>query len=222
MSGNGAGGCTGRGWGLSTVALAALTLAPAPTAAQEGVFRMDLRLGAVYAAPLAKGDVLLLPDQGTDNLQTVEIRPGIGPALDAGIRYGIAPTVDGEVRLGVSRSGLESEGPGGSWDGGDATAVSLTAGILWSLLPQVLVRGSLGKLFYSSSAPVFEGGAATGFLLAGGLGYLLPLELPVGLRIDGEVQWHSFGSPTLREAGAPDGDAYRVLLGLAVTLGGES
>lgn len=206
------------GWAYLALSAASLPWA-LPCHAQEGSLRVDVRVGAVYAGPVAHGEALAPEDVGTNRRGRVEIRPGIGPWLEGGLLYGVTRAVDGEVRVGVSRSSLESTGPGSSWDAGHVTGVSVAGHLAVRLHPRFRVRGGLGKLFYASDAVLFEDGSSTGLLLSGGVGVGIPATLPFDLRADADVQWHQFGSPVLREAGAPDGSTYRLTVGLAATIG---
>ena len=205
---------------VSLIGLALASAGPTAVAAQGEPYRFEFRLGAVYSGILSEGEVLPLEAQGTDSREAVEIQPGIAPVGDAAFVFAFSPTVDGELRLGVSSGGLTGRGPSGTWDAGSVTAVTALAGLGVHLWPRVVVRGALGKLFYSSDAAVMDGGTSTGLLLVGGIGYEVPVDLPFGLRLDGDVQWHSFGSPALREAGAADASAYRVSVMAAATFGG--
>jgi hypothetical protein len=211
---------TGARRAASLLCLALVAAVTTPLAAQEDLFQFDVRVGAVYSSPLATGEVQAIEDVGTANRGSVELQPRIGPMVDAALQFVITPYMDGELRLGVSNSGLESTGPAGSWDAGDATTISAAVGLDANLVPSFVFRAGLGTLIYSSGAALFEGGSSTGLMLTGGLGYWLPVNAPFGLRLDGDIQWSGFGSTALRASGAADGAVYRILLGLAATFGG--
>jgi hypothetical protein len=183
--------------------------------------RFDVRVGAVYSGALAEGAVLLLEDAGTDNLQVVDVQPTVGPAADAAILLGFSEQVEGQLRLGVAQQNLSGSGPAGSWGSGGVTSVTMAAGLVAHVWPRVQLRGAMGKLLYSSRSQVFAGGSSTGLLLTGGMGYELPWELSFGLRLDGDVQWHSFGSTALRQSGAADGSVFEISLKIAALFGGE-
>jgi len=205
----------------SMIVIALVSAGPTVVVAQGQPYHFEFRLGAIYSGILADGEVLPLDAQGTDSREGVEIQPGVAPIGDAAFVFAFSPTVDGELRLGVSSGGLTGRGPSGTWDAGSVTAITAVAGLGAHLSPRFVVRGALGKLSYSSDASVMDGGANTGLLLVGGIGYELPVDLSFGLRLDGDFQWHSFGSPALREAGAADASAYRVSVMAAATFGGS-
>lgn len=203
----------------SLMGLAVAALLPSVARAQEGSYRFEARVGAVYTSTLANASVQALEAQGTSSTDPVELRAQVGPSLDGAFLYAFSDRVDGGLRIGVSWSGLQSTGPADTWDAGSATAVSIAAGLDVSLAPSLMARGGLGTLLYSSQAQAFGGGASTGLMLTGGVGYWIPARLPVGLRVDADIQYSGFGSPSLREAGAADGASYRVLLGMAASFG---
>ena len=205
---------------VALIGIAFASVGPTAAVAQDRPYHFELRLGAVYSGILADGEVLPLAAQGTDSRETVEVQPGVAPGGDAAFAFAFSPMVDGEVRLGVSSGGLTGRGPSGTWHAGSVTAITAVAGLGVHLWPRFVLRGALGKLFHSSDAAVMDGGTSTGLLLVGGIGYELPVDLSFGLRLDGDLQWHSFGSPALREAGAADASAYRISIMAAATFGG--
>lgn len=207
------------GWGLLAAAL--LAAVPAPGAAQLPL-TVELRAGAVYSTPFARGRTLV-PAELEAVARDLEVGPRPGPVVELALSGRPGPTVALELRSGASVAGVAGRGGGFSWDAGRVTALHLVGGVRFRppRLPELDLRFGAGKVFYlSRGVNLLDEREHTGVLLSAGFGYRLPGPLPwTGLA---EVQRHEFDPVPLAGTGAGSGAVTRVVAQVAVAVWGRS
>ncbi|MBI4538778.1 MAG: hypothetical protein HY704_04620 [Gemmatimonadetes bacterium] len=189
-----------------------------PLVAQAPVLRVEARAGVALSTVLAQADVV---HEGRLEAGSATLRPGPSPFLGAALLHPVDEQLSLEFVAALSRGGLDGNGPGGRWHAGEVTVVHGTLGLRYRPRVRWLYgRAGAGLIAYhGSELAILREGSHTGLLLMGGAGVKPPVDLP--LRIELELQGHSFGSVAFRREGGVDGSVARLLVGVTVGPGGE-
>lgn len=206
-------------WHAGLLHLALLAQSAAPAAAQIPL-AIEVRAGAVYSTPFARGTAVV-PAELEAVARDLEVGPRIAPVVELALAARPSPSLALEVRSGVSIADVAGEGGGSSWSAGRMTAVHILAGVRvpMSQLPGVDLRAGAGTVLYlSSDVNLLEESEDPGVLFSAGFGYRLPGPLrSVGVA---EAQWHEFDPAPLADAGAGAGGVTRLLVHLSVPVRG--
>lgn len=179
---------------------------------------VEVRAGAVLSTPLAEADVVY---EGQLVPGGVTLRPGVAPFLGVGLVHGVDERLALEVVAAFSRGRLDGDGPAGGWAADEVSVIHAAAGLRYGWrVPWLYGRAGAGLIAYrGSDLAILRRGADTGILLVAAVGVRPARAVPVRLEV--EVQGHSFGSVGLRREGGVDGRVARVLVGVVAGRGGE-
>lgn len=185
--------------------------------AQVPAIRLEARAGVALSSPLAEADVV---HDGRLLLGGATLQPGALPYLGASVLHPVAEDLALELSAAFARGGLSGEGPEGSWDAGELSVMHGVLAVRYRPRVRWLYgRAGAGLIVYrGSELAILREGSDTGILLAGALGVRPPLGFPVRLEL--EVQGHSFGSVAFRREGGVDGNVVRLLIGIVAGRGG--
>lgn len=205
--------------GLLHIALLAPSVSPG---AAQVPFAVEVRAGAVYSTPFARGTALV-PAELQAVARDLEVGPRLAPVAEVVLAGRPGSSLVVELRSGASVAAVVGKGGADSWSVGRMAAVHILGGVRFPLpqAPAVDFRTGAGKVFYlSRGVNLLEERERTGVLLSAGLGYRIPGPLsPVAVA---EAQWHEFDPVPLAEAGAGAGTVTRFLVHLAVPVGGPA
>ena len=201
-----------------------LLAAPKPACAQLAFPThpsIQFRIGAMIATPLVKDEVATstvddsIPVARSHGI-TVQQQPA--PIATLALRLPVRAGTQLEVSAAAAHSAVQGDDGIATWQAPSATVGNLTIGLGYLYRHVVALRGGVGftKLFAAQRAlfakgnsirPLIEAGASTGVSVAGHV-----------IELDARVQSHSFGTGTLRDNGASDGNVLRAVLQIGTTL----
>jgi hypothetical protein len=201
----------------------ALCLFAMPLHAQSGARHgasIQLRIGALYATPLIKdeGASATVHDSIPGISKGITVQQKIAPIATLAVRLPMRSRTSLEISASAARSPIQGDDGKTTWTVATATIGNALFGFGYAFRPYLTLHGGVGvtKLFApqtglftsgNSFKPLFELGAATPLNFGGR-----------AFQIDARAQSHSFGTTTLRDNGASDGNVLRAVLQIGTTL----
>lgn len=145
---------------------------------------------------------------------SLELAPA--PVATVGLVHGVATRTSLELMGSVAVSRLNAHSQDDKWRTQDVSLAALSASVRYEYWTHVNLHGGIGLTrFFSESTGIFNEGSDVLPLLELGVSIGLLLgALPV--RVGARLQTHTFGTPTLRRAGATNGRVGRLLIQVGI------
>jgi len=154
----------------------------------------------------------------------VDLKPGIGPALQLSVRDDLRGPWTGDITLDLTHASLKREESGSTFDAGSVTSTALTLGLRHELPKGFAARLGLGGLIYmTENTGVFEQGNGGIFpLIALDASYTPPFGTTRALEVALQYDVHRFMTSALRTTGFPNPrPVHRLALSVSARLFGQ-
>jgi hypothetical protein len=185
------------------------------TAAQ----RVEARFGVLFSSALASDDgaePLTISQYAANYEGPVTLRLSAAPLASVAVVKDVSARSSLEASALLAIAKLRGHANDTSWPVQDVSLAALTLGIRHQTWSWLSLNGGLGlSRFFTESNGIFRDGSSTMPMLEVGATARFSagqLPLQAGVR----VQTHTFGTPTLRSAGAEDGRVNRFLLQVGI------